>query len=92
MNASTLKQKLATKEYSMKKNTNSRTSSLAWEKMRLIYDANDKKIEGFVACIDCKTVVTYCKDGSTKNLNAHLKKCAINFPLGTSKQNLIRTN
>jgi hypothetical protein len=76
MDPETIKNGIATNEYTLKPFSKNRHKSIVWDTMYSVYDSEDNPLDGFVACIHCNSVLTKGKDGSTKNLLTHVKKCA----------------
>ena len=76
MNCDTIKAKVIAKEYKLVHNPKKGLTSVVWETLNCIYDQDDEKIDDFVACTLCNAVLNHRKNGSTKNLLAHVEKCS----------------
>jgi hypothetical protein len=76
MDPETIKNGIATNQYTLKPFSKTRHKSVVWDTMYSVYDSEDNHIDVFVACINCESVLTKGKDSSTKNLLSPVKKCA----------------
>lgn len=70
-----VKSKLETKEYYVARNPDKKLKSKVWETFYIVLDQNKEVVDGFARCILCNLLVSLPLDGSTGNMNTHLKKC-----------------
>ena len=78
MNCDNIKAKVLSKEYKLVSNPKKGLTSEVWKTFKCISDQKQEIIDDFVACNLCNTVLNHRKNGSTKNLLAHVKKCSVN--------------